>query len=83
VTTDSTHLPEGLSAKDAAIIVRTLDSKRVAPEGSRIRNAYADLFINRAGRGSLRCGVRRWSATTDAGVAQRERPLPVGPRVVS
>ena len=33
VTTDSTHPPEGLFNKSAAIIARSLASKKVSPKG--------------------------------------------------
>ncbi|HEY7353929.1 MAG TPA: DUF3175 domain-containing protein [Terriglobales bacterium] len=50
VTTDSTHPPEGLFAKDAATIARTLASKKVSPKGPGSGMRMLTYFINRGGR---------------------------------
>lgn len=51
VKTDSTHPPPGLFTKNAAIIARTLASKRVSPKGPASGMRMLTYFINRAGRG--------------------------------
>jgi uncharacterized protein DUF3175 len=51
VKTDSTHPPEGLFTKSAAIIARTLASKRVSPKGPSSGMRMLTYFINRGGRG--------------------------------
>jgi hypothetical protein len=51
VKTDSTHPPEGLFKKSAAIIARTLASKRVSPKGPESGMRMLTYFINRAGHG--------------------------------
>ncbi len=51
VTTDSTHPPEGLFTKSAAIIARSLASKKVSPKGPSSGMRMLNYFINRAGRG--------------------------------
>jgi Protein of unknown function (DUF3175) len=50
VTTDSTHPPEGLFAKDAATIARTLASKNVSPKGPGSGMRMLTYFINRGGK---------------------------------
>ena len=49
VTTDSTHPPEGLFNKGAAVIARTLASKKVSPKGSGSGMRMLTFYINRAG----------------------------------
>lgn len=49
VTTDSTHPPEGLFNKSAAVIARTLASKRVSPKGPASGMRMLTFYINRAG----------------------------------
>jgi hypothetical protein len=51
VQTDSTHPPEGLFTKDAAMIARTLASKKVSPKGPGSGMRMLTYFINRGGRG--------------------------------
>lgn len=51
VKTDSTHPSEGLFTKKAAIIARTLASKKVSPKGPGSGMRMLTYFINRAGRG--------------------------------
>ena len=51
VTTDSTHPPKGLFTKSAAVIARTLASKKVSPKGPGSGMRMLTYFINRAGRG--------------------------------
>lgn len=51
VTTDSTHPPPGLFTKSAAIIARSLASKKVSPKGPASGMRMLNYFINRAGRG--------------------------------
>jgi Protein of unknown function (DUF3175) len=51
VKTDSTHPPEGLFTKDAAMIARTLASKKVSPKGPGSGMRMLTYFINRGGRG--------------------------------
>jgi hypothetical protein len=50
VTTDSTHPPKGLFTKNAAVIARTLASKKVSPKGPGSGLRMLLFFINRAGR---------------------------------
>lgn len=50
VTTDSTHPPAGLFTKSAAMIARTLASKRVSPKGPSSGMRMLTYFINRGGR---------------------------------
>ncbi|HEY1800428.1 MAG TPA: DUF3175 domain-containing protein [Terriglobales bacterium] len=50
VTTDSTHPPEGLFKKSAAVIARTLASKKVSPKGPASGMRMLNYFINRGGR---------------------------------
>jgi hypothetical protein len=49
VTTDSTHPPEGLFNKGAAVIARTLASKKVSPKGLGSGMRMLTFYINRAG----------------------------------
>jgi len=49
VGTDSTHPPEGLFAKNASTIARTLASKKVSPKGPLSGLRMLIYFINRAG----------------------------------
>lgn len=49
VTTDSTHPPEGLFNKPAAVIARSLASKRVSPKGPSSGMRMLTFYINRAG----------------------------------
>ena|ERR1700679_2347649 len=49
VTTDSTHPPEGLFNKGAAVIARTLASKKVSPKGLSSGMRMLTFYINRAG----------------------------------
>ena|SRR5215471_1126855 len=49
VATDSTHPPEGLFNKSAAVIARTLASKKVSPKGSSSGMRMLNFYINRAG----------------------------------
>src|SRR6201995_5481213 len=49
VTTDSTHPPEGLFNKSAAVIARTLASKKVSPKGAGSGMRMLTFYINRAG----------------------------------
>jgi len=51
VKTDSTHPPKGLFTKRAAIIAKTLASRRVSPKGPGSGMRMLTYFINRAGRG--------------------------------
>src|SRR6266550_4566139 len=51
VTTDSTHPPAGLFTKKAAVIARTLASKKVSPKGPASGLRMLLYFINRAGKG--------------------------------
>ncbi len=51
VKTDSTHPPAGLFTKSAAIIARTLASKKVSPKGPGSGLRMLTYFMNRAGRG--------------------------------
>ncbi len=50
VTTDSTHPPEGLFTKSAAVIARSLASKKVSPKGPISGLRMLTFFINRAGK---------------------------------
>jgi Protein of unknown function (DUF3175) len=50
VNTDSTHPPEGLFTKSAAMIARTLASKKVSPKGPASGMRMLTYFINRGGR---------------------------------
>jgi len=50
VTTDSTYPPEGLFNKSAAVIARTLASKKVSPKGPGSGMRMLTFYINRAGR---------------------------------
>jgi tRNA(adenine34) deaminase len=50
VTTDSTHPPEGLFKKSAAVIARSLASKKVSPKGPASGMRMLNYFINRGGR---------------------------------
>jgi hypothetical protein len=49
VTTDSTHPPEGLFNKGAAVIARTLAPKKVSPRGPVSGMRLLTFYINRAG----------------------------------
>ena len=49
VTTDSTHPPEGLFNKSAAVIARSLASKKVSPKGPASGMRMLTFYINRAG----------------------------------
>jgi Protein of unknown function (DUF3175) len=49
VTTDSTHPPEGLFNKPAAVIARSLASQRVSPKGPSSGMRMLSFYINRAG----------------------------------
>lgn len=49
VTTDSTHPPEGLFNKSAAMIARSLASKKVSPKGPASGMRMLTFYINRAG----------------------------------
>ncbi len=51
VTTDSTHPPEGLFKRSAAVIARSLASKKVSPKGPGSGMRMLTFFINRAGKG--------------------------------
>src|SRR6202012_4310101 len=51
VKTDSTHPPEGLFTKSAAMIARTLASKKVSPKGPASGLRMLTYFINRGGKG--------------------------------
>jgi tRNA(adenine34) deaminase len=51
VKTDSTHPPEGLFTKDAAVIAKSLASKKVSPKGPGSGMRMLTYFINRGGRG--------------------------------
>jgi len=51
VKTDSTHPPPGLFTQKAAIIARSLASKRVSPKGPSSGMRMLTYFINRAGCG--------------------------------
>jgi Protein of unknown function (DUF3175) len=51
VTTDATHPPPGLFTKNAAVIARSLVSKKVSPKGPASGMRMLNYFINRAGRG--------------------------------
>ena len=50
VHTDSTHPPEGLFNKSAAVIARTLASKKVSPKGPSSGMRMLTFYINRAGQ---------------------------------
>ncbi len=49
VHTDSTHPPEGLFTKSAAVIARTLASPKVSPKGPGSGMRMLSFYINRAG----------------------------------
>jgi hypothetical protein len=51
VTTDSTHPPKALFTKPAAVIARSLASKKVSPKGPGSGMRMLTYFINRAGKG--------------------------------
>jgi tRNA(adenine34) deaminase len=51
VKTDSTHPPKDLFTKSAAVIARTLASKKVSPKGAVSGLRMLTYFINRGGRG--------------------------------
>jgi tRNA(adenine34) deaminase len=51
VTTDSTHPPKDLFTKGAAVIARSLASKKVSPKGPASGMRMLTYFINRAGKG--------------------------------
>jgi Protein of unknown function (DUF3175) len=51
VKTDSTHPPKGLLTKSAAVIARSLASKKVSPKGPGSGMRMLTYYINRAGRG--------------------------------
>jgi tRNA(adenine34) deaminase len=50
VTTVSTFPPEGLFAKDAQTIAKSLASKKVSPKGIGSGIRMLQFFINRAGK---------------------------------
>ncbi len=47
---EATHPPEGLFKKSAAVIARTLASKRVSPKGVSSGMRMPSFYINRAGK---------------------------------
>lgn len=49
VTTDSTHPPKDLFNKSAAVIARTLASKKVSPKGPASGMRMLTFYTNRAG----------------------------------
>jgi tRNA(adenine34) deaminase len=49
VTTDSTYPPPGLFNKSAAVVARTLASKKVSPKGPSSGMRMLTFYINRAG----------------------------------
>lgn len=49
VNTDSTHPPQGLFNKSAAVIARTLASRKVSPKGPGSGMRMLTFYINRAG----------------------------------
>ena len=49
VKTDSTHPPQGLFNRSAAVIARTLASKKVSPKGPGSGMRMLTFYINRAG----------------------------------
>lgn len=50
VTTTSTRPPEGLFTESAAVIARTLASKKVSPKGPVSGLRMLTFYINRAGK---------------------------------
>ena len=50
VTTDSTHPPHDLFTKSAAVIARSLASKKVSPKGAASGMRMLTYYINRAGK---------------------------------
>lgn len=50
VKTDSTHPPAGLFTRNAAVIARTLASKRVSPKGPISGMRMLMYYLNRAGK---------------------------------
>jgi hypothetical protein len=50
VTTSSTKPPEGLFTKSAAVIARSLASKKVSPKGPASGLRMLTFYINRAGK---------------------------------
>ena len=51
VKTESTHPPEGLFTKSAAVCARSLASKKVSPKGPASGLRMLTFFINRGGKG--------------------------------
>ena len=49
VNTDSTHPPQGLFNKSAAVVARSLASKKVSPKGPGSGMRMLTFYINRAG----------------------------------
>jgi hypothetical protein len=49
VTTDSTHPPQDLFNQSAAVIARSLASKKVSPKGAGSGMRMLTFYINRAG----------------------------------
>ena len=49
VNTDSTHPPEGLFNRSAAVIARILASKKVSPKGPGSGMRMLTFYVNRAG----------------------------------
>jgi hypothetical protein len=50
VKTDSTHPPAGLFTRNAAVIARTLASRRVSPKGPGSGMRMLTYYLNRAGK---------------------------------
>jgi tRNA(adenine34) deaminase len=50
VKTTSTYPPEGLFTKSAAVIARTLATKKVSPKGPSSGMRMLNFYINRAGK---------------------------------
>ena len=50
VKTTSTYPPEGLFTKSAAVIARTLATKKVSPKGPSSGMRMLTFYINRAGK---------------------------------
>jgi tRNA(adenine34) deaminase len=77
VTTESTYLPEGLFTKSAAVIARTLASRKVSPKGPSSGMRMLNYFVNRGGKGlsaARKAELKRAKALLSKKIAAAKKP---------
>jgi hypothetical protein len=77
VTTDSTHPQTGLFKKSAAVIAKSLASKRVSPKGPASGMRMLTYFINRGGRNltpSRRAELERAKTLLSKKIQAKKKP---------